>query len=157
MVVVNQEYLNEQRENVSYYYRSNNGYGWDNRLQSALVSSFTGHRNVNIINGENIEVQNCGRNFAPYTNTEYMCFISTEGLPYTGNMDEFYGARIESANLKIVESADVSNGLGIMEIKAPKEKWKISEVTGTIVQIPMMMCGLSLQVQESKIEDTILI
>ena len=58
-----------------------------------------------------------------------MCFISTEGLPYTGNMDEFYGARIESANLKIVESADVSNGLGIMEIKAPKEKWKISEVT----------------------------
>ena len=69
----------------------------DNRLQSALVSSFTGHRNVNIINGENIEVQNCGRNFAPYTNTEYMCFISTEGLPYTGNMDEFYGARIESA------------------------------------------------------------
>ena len=127
-VVVNQEYLNDKER--MYPITIDPTMVWmDNRLQSALVSSFTGHRNVNIINGENIEVQNCGRNFAPYTNTEYMCFISTEGLPYTGNMDEFYGARIESANLKIVESADVSNGLGIMEIKAPKEKWKISEVT----------------------------
>lgn len=101
----------------------------DSYLASATVSSFTGHRDTNMKNGESFEVQYHGRNTAPFSGTEYRCYIKTDGTPLSGSMKQFLGSEVESANLKIVEYSDLTKGAGTIEVRTPDSSWNPDTIT----------------------------
>lgn len=127
-VVVDDKYLNSK--DTVYPVTIDPTVVWmDSYLGSSTVSSFAGHSSTNLRNGETFEVQNCGRTMEPFKNTEFRCYIDTTGVPLSGNLDDFQGSYVESARLKIVESGDLKNGSGTMEIRTPEDSWNLDTIT----------------------------
>lgn len=127
-VVVDEHYLNSP--NTEYPVIIDPTVVWiDSYLESATVSSFSGNVNTNIKNTDTLEVQYYGRNFVPFKGTEFRSYIKTTGSPLSGSMEQFYGSKIESAELKIVEHNDLTSGAGIIEVRTPESSWNINTIT----------------------------
>ncbi len=127
-VVVDENYF--EATNVKYPVIIDPTIVWmGNRLESATVSNFSAHLNTNLYNTNSFEVQYKGRNFTPYTNTEFRCYIDTTNTPLSGSMDDIAGNEIVKATLRLFEYSDITNGGGTIEVRTPSSTWNPSTIT----------------------------
>lgn len=106
----------------------------DSRLPCVNISNNSITANSNIKINTYFPVQNRAMNSAADLDTEYMCYISTNADPSSGSFDpiykEFYGSKIESANLKIVEySISSPYKPGTIEVRTPSGLWDPNTIT----------------------------
>lgn len=104
----------------------------DNALESATLSSNMSTMTTNFKNGAYFQVQNKAITNPPYTGVEYCCYIDTDVNPFVGTTEQFYGSRIESATLKIVEynaGTSTPSKPGTIEIRTPEDTWSPNTIT----------------------------
>ena len=127
-VVVDEDYLKSSE--IEYPVTIDPTVVWmDSYLESATVSSFSGNSSMNLKNGASFEVQYGGRTTAPYTNTEFRCYVDTMVNPLSGDIGDFNGSHVQSADLKIVEYSNLPNNVGTIEIRTPEGIWNPNTIT----------------------------
>lgn len=126
----------------------------DSYLPSVTISTFTGHQNYNWKNDKYFQDQNKAIHTTPYQNTQYMCYIDTTNGPLSGDMEQFYGSRIEKATLKIVEYSINPAGYnsGTIEVRTPNGSWNPNTVTSN--NCPWVGDKVWAQFQVSSTSDT---
>ncbi|MCI9618056.1 MAG: leucine-rich repeat protein [Eubacterium sp.] len=103
----------------------------DSRLPCVTLSNDTATADNNLKVNSYFAVQNRAINTESDSNTEYMCCICTNQTPFLGDLEKFYGSKVESASLKIVEynMENSSYKPGIIEVRTPNGLWSPNTLT----------------------------